>query len=157
MSTAKGFPKQACANTSFVSIEMPLSLPMMCQKGHIVPCGAGDSLDHLTKRGGQEAGRWGTDRQMTRETHPIQSVLPLGGKELGSVYFFPDLFLFIETWKHRPLDPSDEHKVGFPKPWHRRVDRRPASALVVGESFGCTCYLLTTWGRNTGGMNVGRS
>lgn len=37
MSTAKGFPKQACANTSFVSIEMPLSLPVMCQKGHICP------------------------------------------------------------------------------------------------------------------------
>lgn len=42
-------PKQACANKSFDSNKMPLSLPLTCAEGQILPCRALGSLDHLTK------------------------------------------------------------------------------------------------------------
>lgn len=62
--------------------------------GQTLPCGALGSLDHLTKWAGQEAGsRWGTDQQMKREMCPIKTMLLLDKKAVGSVYFFPDLFL----------------------------------------------------------------
>ena len=48
-STAERPPKQACANMSFVSIKMPLSLPGMGQKGQILPLSTAGALDHLTR------------------------------------------------------------------------------------------------------------
>lgn len=68
--------------------------PQCVQKEQILPCKALGSLDHLTKWKGQEAAStWGTEiKQMKKEMHPVQSMLLMGKKEQGSIYFFPGLF-----------------------------------------------------------------
>ena len=102
MSTAEGSPKQACANSSFVSIEIPLSLPMM-SKGENCPLqgsGLSGPSDQVRRARGQQSMRGWPAKGRTDVPHIKQA--STGWEELRSLYFFPQLLLHW-TLKTPPL------------------------------------------------------
>lgn len=86
-------PKQACANKSFDSNKMPLSLLMTCAKGAASSSQGAGSLDHLTN---EEGKRLAADERLTSEREdrgaPYRACL-LGGQPISS----PVLFSLIEA------------------------------------------------------------
>ena len=102
MSTAEGSPKQACANSSFVSIKIPLSLPMMSKGGNCPLQGSGLSgpSDQVRRARGQQSMRGWPAKGKTDVPHTKQA--STGWEELRSLYFFPHLLLHW-TLKTPPL------------------------------------------------------